>query len=86
MTEPTIGNTAWREHFTNNAADLLQVYRWAEGMTDEEFKHLLLVCFKRSRAAKVNTRTVGWALDAREAVKTCLREGRDPMTLVGGGR
>jgi len=67
---------AWRESFTNNAADLLQIYRWADAMTDEEFKHLLLVIFKRSikrKALKINERTVQWALAAREQVKTELR-------------
>lgn len=72
---------AWRESFSSNAADLLQIYRWADEMTDEEFKHLLLVIFKRSltrkhKALKINERTVLWALDAREKVKTELREGR----------
>lgn len=69
----------WRESFSKNAADLLQIYRWADGMTDEEFKHLLMVIFKRqlqrSKGIKINERTVLWALDAREKVKTELREG-----------
>lgn len=70
-------STTWRDSFSNNAADLLQIYRWADGMTDEEFKYLLLVCFKRSpKSGKINERTVLWALDARERVKTELREGR----------
>lgn len=49
-------------------------------MTDEEFKHLLLVVFKynlrHGGKGKINARTVGRILDAREQVKTELREGR----------
>lgn len=70
----------WRDSFSSNAADLLQIYRWADGMTDEEFKHLLLVVFKynlrRGGSGKINSRTVGRILDAREQVKADLREGR----------
>ena len=49
---------AWRQHFSREAGDLLQIIRWAEQLTPEEFRALLLCCFRRSRASRINERTV----------------------------
>lgn len=56
----------WRENFSCNAADLLAIIRWAEGLTDEQFKHLLLACFKRApHSSRINTATVEHVLYLR---------------------
>ena len=72
---------AWRDSFSRNAADLLAIYRWADGMTDEEFQHLLMFIFKRwakrgARSEKINQHSVEFALAAREQVKAELLEGQ----------
>ncbi len=60
---------AWREHFSANAADLIAIVRWAEGWTDEMFKHFLLLSFmyqgRRHREGKINAPTVERLLQAR---------------------
>jgi hypothetical protein len=48
----------WRRHFSTNAADMLQICRWAGNWSNDTFKTALLYCFRCSRGEKVNTRTV----------------------------
>jgi hypothetical protein len=56
----------WREHFSTNAADLLAIIRWSEGLEPTEFQALLMCCFKvKGRGMKLNTRTVEQVLEAR---------------------
>jgi hypothetical protein len=53
----------WKEHFSKNAADLLQVQRQFAG--EDVFQRLLFACFKRRmRSMKINERTVLAVLDA----------------------
>ena len=47
----------WREHFSANAGDLVQLVRWTEG--DTAAQELMLACFKRTRCrTRVNETTV----------------------------
>ena len=48
----------WRQHFSANAGDLLQVQRVFAG--EDVFKALLMACLKRARrtSSKINERTV----------------------------
>jgi len=52
------GADAWRNGFTANAADLLQIVRWAAEWSDETFKHVLLIIARRTRGTHTNCRTV----------------------------
>jgi hypothetical protein len=55
---------AWRQHFSQSAADLLQIQRAFAG--EDVFKRLLMACFRRQRARsmKINERTVLAVLQA----------------------
>lgn len=48
----------WRDNFTNNAADLIQIHRWIGG--DEVAKLIIVECFKRrpTGEARINSATV----------------------------
>ena len=74
MRQHWTGADAWRNGFSVNAADLLQLYRVFAPMSDDEFKHALVECAKRSRGRQTNERTVGQVLqainDARKAEDT----------------
>lgn len=52
------GADAWRNGFTVNAADLLQIVRWAAQWNDETFKQVLVVVARRTRGTRTNCRTV----------------------------
>jgi hypothetical protein len=48
---------AWREHFSVNAGDLVQLHRWICG--DSIAQQIMLECFRRSpRSGKINESTV----------------------------
>lgn len=56
----TPSGQAWRQHFSVNAADLLQIYHWFGGVP---LKELLMECFKRqarrrATSQKINETTV----------------------------
>lgn len=51
----------WREHFSQNAGDLLALQ--AAFLGTDWLKDALLRCFRRSRADKINERTVMAVLD-----------------------
>ena len=49
--------TAWREHFSRNAADLIQIHRVFCGQSIAH--RIMMECFKRSkRAQRINEATV----------------------------
>lgn len=53
----------WRRHFSQPAADLLQIQRAFAG--EDVFKRLLMACFqRRPHAVRINERTVLAVLDA----------------------
>ncbi len=52
------GAEAWRNGFSRNAADLLQIIRTFSTWTDVDFKQALVKCAKRARGERVKVSTV----------------------------
>lgn len=70
MAREWTGADAWRNGFSVEAADLLQIYRVFAPMDDAEFKQALVMCAKRSKGRKTTVPTVEQVLqtinDARK--------------------
>ena len=50
------GKDAWRNHFSANAADILQLQRVFAG--ESVFKTALMMCLNRGKGERINERTV----------------------------
>lgn len=68
------GAQAWRNGFSVNAADVLQIFRWSNGLTDETFARLLLVFADRSRGERVSVRRVERVLQAFQSVRQAMEK------------
>ncbi len=70
------GQDAWRNGFSANAADLLQIVRWAAGWSNETFKQVLVIVGRRTKGERANLQTVDRVLGvlSREGLLTTGRE------------
>ena len=72
------GSKAWRNGFSIDAADLLQIVRWGAQWSDETFKLVLIIIARRSKGLQTNIRTVDNVLEmlSREGLLTtsCEKE------------
>ena len=52
------GKDAWRNGFSANAADLLQIVRCGAGWSNDTFKQVLVIVARRTKGERANLQTV----------------------------